>query len=215
MHTGLGTALCLAVAALGTGGDASADGGVGHGIAFHLAPALDEDPCGAAFLDSLTCDSLVVEGQGGIAQYLYVVVTNVRGLTGFEFGISFEGPFGGIEWYPCTDAFEEPFFGWPADGTSIALGWEPPGWSDVVGPDRIAVIGAILVGKVVEGRVAFIPRFGDSDVYLVDDGDGYTPAPADLGIADIAGGGGGYRPCPVSPTRDANWSDLKLYWKGE
>jgi hypothetical protein len=163
----------------------------------------------------LTCDSLAVEGDEGLSQYLYVVITGVVALNSFEFGIAFDGPFGGSEWYPCTDAIEQPSLGWPGNHTSIALGWEPPGWSEVIGHDQIVVVGAILVESKVEGPVRFTPGVDDPNLYVVDSGQVYVPAPGALGIADISGGGAGYLPCPTVPTSNANWSGVKSHWAVE
>jgi hypothetical protein len=186
-----------------------------HRIAFHLVSAVSEDPCVESPFDSLTCERINPEGTDG-AKYMYVVVMDVEAILAFEFGIAFDGgPFGGSDWFPCTDAVEWASPGWPANRTSINMGWEPPGYADVVGPDRLVVIGAIRVEAGFSGTVRFIPAEGDASIYIIDDGEIDGVWLARRGIADLGGDGSGYVPCSLSPLKDANWSEIKSRWQVE
>jgi len=200
--THLGVAAAMSSLAFGTSG---ADE---HRLVVHLVPDEGQDPCDVSFLDALTCEGLVVEGDPATPALAYFLVTDVTSLQNVDAAILASASPSVMESFtPCTADLVQYDIGWPGSGSGFQMAWKPP-FAEGRGPEQMVVLGLAEVALAVPGH-----HLGyASTAMVVDDGDIDPVTLARIGVADLAGGQG-IAPCRLTPTRRSRWSTIKALFR--
>ncbi len=150
--------------------------------------------CTALDVDTLTCTTTIVEGSSAHAQFVWILAADVWSIAGVQFAIEYDSSVSVVGWTSCAGGLQIPETGWPASGTGVAVTWDEPEYPD--GPDGLAVVGYLTVEAGSTGVVTVVndSRIGRAE-YTDADGVTHTIAPGHLGVADVAGSGGGERAC--------------------
>lgn len=180
-----------------------------HRLLVHLVPDQGQDPCDVAFLDALTCEGLVVEGDPATSALAYFLVTDVTSLQNVAATLSVAASPSVMESFtPCTADVVQYDIDWPGSGTGFQMAWDPP-FTGGRGPEQMAVVGVAEVSLAVPGH-----HLGFASASTVTDGGDVDQVTfARIGLADLAGGGQGIAPCRVTPTRRSRWSTIKALFR--
>jgi len=180
----------------------------GNGVwTLHYAGSHNSEANTCGFIVTDCTGQIDVNAPPGPGRYdLYILATDVVGISQTSFGLTCTGDVLFDGWTACSDA-EIPGVGWPGCGAGVTLSWtsEQPGPNVTLGILDLYVYG---VTSVCSGPD---PRLGDAEFC-----DGSTPEPICVRMNDVyrygcvGFGQPGYQSCPGPlPPDQVTWGLIK------
>jgi subtilisin family serine protease len=164
-------------------------------LVLHVTEFLEEG-CEAIDPDTMSCESIVVEGDSGDLQNVYVLTSDIGALAAVQFGIEYESTVHVLGWTACHGAMGIGTPDWPDSGEGMALAFDP---QYPTAPDSLVVLGyfVILDGSSGVMSITADPRTERAE-YADADAQVFVFEPLLLGSVDVNGGGHGSNPCGLS-----------------
>jgi hypothetical protein len=185
----------IAVAATLVLGGAPIVWGSEPALVLHITPFLEEG-CEAIDPDTMSCASIVVEGDSGDLQNVFVLASDIGALAAVQFGVEYDPTVQVIGWTACHGAMQIGTPNWPDSGEGMALAFDP---QYPTGDDSLVVLGCFVILDGSSGTISVTadPRTGTAN-YSDPDAQVFNFGESSLGAVDVNGGGHGSNPCGLS-----------------